>query len=111
MEPGPGQALGRQMRVDAGKARGPGGAPAAPPVKAHLALLQPVDMAAQGLHQRQNLIFPVVFGNGKASAPRVRRFQTHDCNILNVPILFSHVKRRVKLGKIACEVRGRFILS
>ena len=76
MQPGAGQALGRQMRVDAGKTRGPGGAPAAPPIKAHLALLQPVDMAAQGLHQRQNLIFPAVFGNGKAPAPRVRRF--HD---------------------------------
>ena len=102
MEAGTRHAARRQMAVNRGEAQEP--RRAAPPLsfEVPLARLDPPDMAAQGGDQLAGLLSVLIGGNGKpVLRPRARRFHTHDCNIQNVPILFSYMKRRVKIGKLS----------
>ena len=104
MQAGPHQPLRRQLPVDLGQAAGPGQAPPLHRLEVPRRLLDAGDMLAQGRDQRFDALALTQRGNGSKSLPAPQtscRFHTHDCNIQNVPILFSHMNRRVKMGKLS----------
>ena len=104
MQAGPHQPLRRQLPVDLGQAAGPGQVPSLHRLEPGRRLLDPRDMLSQRRHQRCNALVLTWRGSGRKLLPAPQipcRFHTHDCNIQNVPILFSYMNRRVKMGKLS----------
>ena len=104
MQAGPHQPLRRQLPVDLAHAAGPGQAPPLRRLELPRRLLDARDMLAQRRDQRCDALALTCCGSGCKILPAPQipcRFHTHDCNIQNVPILFSHMNRRVKMGKLS----------
>ena len=102
MQARPHQPLRRQVPVDLGQAGKPRRRPALHRLELRVRLLDAGNMLPERRDQRFNALAVTESGNRRKSLPAPQnscRFHTHDCNIQNVPILFSYMNRRVKMGK------------